>query len=653
MDIIELKNISKTYHLGKIDVPVLHNISLTISEGEFVAIMGHSGSGKSTLLNILGLLDKPSQGQYFLASKETSKLSDDELAGLRNVFMGFVFQQFNLLPRMTAKENTALPVIYSSRKEESGKETALLEKVGLGARLLHKPTELSGGQQQRVAIARALINNPLLILADEPTGNLDSKSAEEIISILKELNDSGITIVMVTHEPDLAGAAGRTIRLQDGVIVSDETKKDKAASRSAPGRSAIANVSHKVVDILRIKDYFIQAFRSLLSNKTRSALSILGVLIGVASLIAMLALGKGAQEQVRKNISSLGSNLLAVRASSHSRGGVSLETGSVTRFTLQDADEIKEKISGIERVVPYVGGRGQVVYGGKNWNTQMLGTTTDYPGARNMYPKTGRFFTAEETITRAKVAVLGKTIVDELFADKNPIGEYIKIKRIDFQVIGVFREKGASGFQNEDDKIVIPINTAMYRLLGKEYIDNIDVQVSDPDNMDYISDRIKNLIVALHRLPASKVDSIDIRNMADIQAAISSTTQAFSYLLGSIAFISLLVGGIGIMNIMLVSVSERTREIGLRKAIGANNKDILFQFVIESVAICALGGAIGIIFGSAASIILSKAAGWTTIVSWYSVVLAFTFSVLIGLVFGIWPARKASKLNPIDALRYE
>ncbi len=658
MNLIELKDIHKTYHIGKVDVPAIRGVSLNISQGEFVAIMGHSGSGKSTLLHILGLLDKPSKGTYFLAGKEVSQLSDDELAILRNKFLGFVFQNFNLLSRMSAKENVLLPLVYSSNnvyiKDKQSATLHLLKRVGLEERVNHKPNELSGGQQQRVAIARALINNPLVILADEPTGNLDSASAGEIIEILKELNNSGITIVMVTHEPDLAEAAKRIIKLQDGKVISDEiVEKNKKHTIGKEPEIFVHKISDNPFNFLRIKDYFVQAMRALLSNKTRSLLSILGVLIGVSSVIAMLALGTGAREDVKKRIASLGSNILNVRASSLRLGGVSVDTGTSIRLTMEDFYRIKSKISGVEKVAPYVTGRGQIVYKNKNWNTRIEGTTEDYPYMRNAVPTVGRFFTERERITRAKVAVIGNTVAKELFGEQNPIGEFIKIKRIDFQVIGILPIKGSTGWRDEDDRVVIPLNTAMYRLLGRDYIDFMDVQVSASELMDEVSDKIKKMIVNLHRLPETRSDVIDIRNMADIQETITATVKTFSFLLGSIAFISLLVGGIGIMNIMLVSVAERTREIGLRKAIGANHKDILFQFVIESIVICVLGGIIGILLGSTISLSLSKFAGWSTKISVPAVLLSFTFSVLIGLVFGIWPAKKASQLNPIDALRYE
>jgi len=661
---IELKNISKTYHIGEVAVSALKDISFKVSSGEFVAIMGPSGSGKSTLLHILGLLDRPDNGTYHLIGKDVSTLSQEELATFRNEFIGFVFQMFNLLPRLRARENVALPLVYTSdlknRKFSSPED--LLIRVGLGNRIDHNPNELSGGEQQRVAIARALVKNPKVILADEPTGNLDSSSAKEILKILKSLNDSGITIVMVTHEEELTRGAKRIVKLLDGRIVSDEyvagephTVSEERGELSSdlkihPTLGMRGRVRH--FNFFRLKNYFSQAMRSLRSNKTRSFLSILGILIGVAAVIAMLALGTGAREDIKKQLASLGSNLLTVRPEFHRAGGIALEAGTITRLTIEDAEEIK-KIPDVRRVCPGISGRGQVVYGNKNWNTRIRGVTPEYPFMRASQSEEGRFFNDAEMITRSKVALLGKTVVRELFEDENPIGEYIKINRINFRVIGILPEKGADAWRDRDDEIMVPLNTAMYRLLGKEYVDYIDVEVEDEKEMEKVQEEVKKLIMRRHNIPPAKEDTIEVRNMAEIQEAVSTTVRTFAWLLGSIAFISLLVGGIGIMNIMLVSVTERTREIGLRKAIGANNQDILSQFIIEAIAICLVGGILGILFGAAISGGLSKFAGWSTKVSVAAVLLAFLFSAGIGLFFGLWPARKASLLNPIDALRYE
>jgi len=651
---IELKNISKTYHIGEVDVPALRDISLKVSPGEFVAIMGPSGSGKSTLLHILGLLDRPDNGSYHLIGKDVSALSQEELATFRNEFIGFVFQMFNLLPRLKAKENVALPLVYTpdlkERKFSSPED--LLRKVGLGERTDHNPNELSGGEQQRVAIARALIKNPKIILADEPTGNLDSSSAKEVLKILKSLNDSGITIVMVTHEEELTKGAKRIIKLFDGRIVSDEYLSGgfHPLVRSEGESPRVLKIHH--FNFFRLKNYFSQAIRSLLSNRSRSFLSILGILIGVAAVIAMLALGTGAREDVKKQLASLGSNLLTVRPEFHRAGGVALEPGSVTRLTIEDAEEIK-KIPYVQRVNPTVSGRGQVIYGNKNWNTRITGVTPEYPFMADSQAQEGRFFSDAEMITRTRVALLGKTVIQELFENENPIGESVKINRINFRVIGTLPEKGATGFRDRDDEIMIPLNTAMYRVLGKEYVDYVDIQVENEKEMGTVQEEVKKLIMRRHNIPPAKEDTIEVRNMAEIQEAVSSTVRTFAWLLGSIAFISLLVGGIGIMNIMLVSVTERTREIGLRKAIGANNQDILSQFIIEAIAICLVGGILGILFGAGTSFGLAKFAGWSTKVSIGAVLLAFLFSAGIGLFFGLWPARKASLLNPIEALRYE
>ncbi|MDR0823176.1 MAG: ABC transporter permease [Endomicrobium sp.] len=654
MNVIELKNISKTYHLEKLEVPVLFGIDLTIKRGEFVIIMGQSGSGKSTLLNILGLLDKPSSGSFKLAGIEVSKYSDDELASLRNKYLGFVFQQFNLLSRISAYKNVALPMIYSNSKDETSQEkpSKLLHLVGLSDRMEHRPNELSGGQQQRVAIARALVNNPLVLFADEPTGNLDSKSTKEIIQILKNLNESGITVIMVTHEPELSSYASRVIKLQDGIIISDENK-NTVLDKDENSQSHI--YKKKVFSVSRIKDYFVQAIGSLRSNKVRSMLSILGVMIGVASLIAMLAVGKGAQKSVQEQVESLGSNLLTVQPGSAQRGGIASESGARLRLIYEDIDDLQANVEGIEGVAGIISGRAQVVGNGKNANTRIQGSSFEYERIRSIVPLRGRWFSKDEELERKRVVLLGRTVVANLYGDPdfNPVGEYVKIDRTDFQVIGVMPQKGSSGWRDEDDLVMMPLLTVLYRLAGTRYFNLLNVQVKTGADMDEVSQAITQRLLLTHRFLPTQTDAVQVRNMAEIQEAVSSMARAFSLLLGSIALISLLVGGIGIMNIMFVSVSERTKEIGLRKAVGANNKDILFQFIIESIFVCCSGGIIGIIFGAGASIIISKLADWTTSITLFSIVLAFCFSVIIGLIFGVFPARKASLLNPIDALRHD
>jgi macrolide transport system ATP-binding/permease protein len=656
MNVIELKNLKKTYYLGKLDVPVLHDIDLEIMQGEFVAIMGHSGSGKSTLLNILGLLDKPTEGSYKLVGVEISNYSDNELAALRNQYLGFVFQQFNLLPKLTILENVALPAMYASLKDKKEHEdpVKLLNMVGLSERIGHRPSEISGGQQQRVAIARALINKPLIIFADEPTGNLDTKSAREIIKILKDLNNAGITIIMVTHEPELTSYATRTIKMQDGIIISDEKVSDKSSvsAQQQPTRQ----FKYKSFSLSRIKDYFIQASRAITGNKMRSILSVLGVMIGVASLIAMLAVGTGAQKSVEKQLSCLGTNFLYISSGITKKGGISYETGDYMKFESEDVDDIKRNVPGIKYITGYKYKRVQIVANSNNHNMFLCGVSAAYANLKTAYPSIGRFFTEDENKERKKVILLGETVVEKIYKDKkfNPIGEHVKIDKIDFQIIGVLPAKGFNGRFDEDDLVIIPLNTALHRVVGDRKLDYMGAQVKDDVNMNEVTEAIKKRLLFTHRMPSSAQDAVEVSNMEDLRKTYSSTVRTFSILLGATAFISLLVGGIGIMNIMFVSVSERTKEIGLRKAIGANNADILFQFVIESIFVCCVGGIIGILLGTGISVIISKFADeWKTYITLFSVVLAFGFSVFTGLIFGVWPARKASLLNPIDALRHD
>jgi len=652
---IEVKNISKTYKTGKIGVRALRNVSLKIASGEFVAIIGPSGSGKSTLLHILGFLDRPDSGSYYLGKKEISKLTDDELAILRNRLAGFVFQQFHLLPRITALENAQLPLIYAGKRQLKDKAHDLIKEVGLAHREAHRSNELSGGEQQRVAIARSLVNDPLIILADEPTGNLDTKSEEEIVSILKRLNEKGKTVIMVTHEKEIAQNAKRIISMRDGEIISDEKIGAESETSSIPkdiSPNDALSQSHLAQGRAEFIDHLRQGLYAIKSHKMRSFLSMLGILIGVAAVIAMLALGEGAKESISQRLASLGSNLLMVRPGSHRFHGVSLESGAVTRFTIQDTDAIA-KLPQVKNVSPLVRGRAQIVYGNKNWNTQVEGTGANYAAMRASVPAVGRFFTEEELRVRQKVVLLGTTVARELFGDINPTGARIKINRINFQVIGVLPEKGAAGWRDQDDVAVIPVTTVMYRLLGKEYLDSIDVEVREANLMEKAQKSISELIIKRHRLSKDNEDAFQIRNMAEIQETIESTARTMTSLLGSIAAISLLVGGIGIMNIMLVSVTERTREIGLRKAVGARRMDIMTQFLIESIVLTFLGGIAGIVFGWCIAWLLAYFAGWATKVSTLSIVLATTFSIGVGIGFGLWPARQAAKLDPIEALRYE
>jgi len=647
---IELKGITKVYEMGGEPLRILKGVDLSVKEGEFVAIMGPSGSGKSTLMHILGLLDRPTAGSFKLFGREISELDDVELSYLRARILGFVFQQFNLLPRITAAENVALPQIYLGEKARPTEAGKYLAQVGLADRMDHRPNQLSGGQQQRVAIARSLVNNPKIIFADEPTGNLASDQSNEIMGIFRKLNDQGITVIIVTHEPDIAAWADRVIKLKDGMIIEDTSKK-KSSRKETDEHLKIPKSFF--LSWREVAENMGSSINSIISNKTRSLLTMLGIIIGVGALIAMMAVGTGAQKAIEKQMSSLGTNLLAVMPGNISHGGMSFGRGATSRLTLEDAAALPKMVANVTRTDSNVQGSAQLVYASQNYRSRVTGVTAVYPSMRAAEPYYGRFFSEDEDLALKKVALVGQTVATQLFGKENPVGKTMKINRKNFTVIGVLPMKGASGFQDQDDVVIVPLHTAMKVLLGKQYVDSIWVEVSDYKLMPKVQTDITALMRKRHGIPAYKDDDVSLMNMADLQSMLTGTIKTFSSLLGIIAGISLIVGGIGIMNIMLVSVSERTKEIGLRKAIGATRRAVLLQFLIEAVIISVIGGLLGIVMGAGSSLLLSKLSGWAVYISPMSVILAFGFSAGIGIIFGFWPARKASMLSPIEALRYE
>ncbi len=697
--VIRLVDLSRSFQLGDTEVHALQGVSVEIGRGEFVAIMGSSGSGKSTMMNIIGCLDRPTSGQFVFEGRDVARLSEPELADIRSGRIGFVFQSFNLLARTSALENVVLPLLYGAAaamtsRERNDRGRSMLTSVGLADRERNTPNQLSGGQQQRIALARALINNPAVLLADEPTGNLDTRTSHEIMEIIRRLNrEQGVTVIVVTHETDIAAYADRVIVMRDGKILSDEHQvavvtPDHTDAGATPEVTVNVNDATSSASASGLRPAFLSmifsaSLQALARNKLRSTLTMLGVFIGVAALIAMVAVGDGASAAVKKQLESLGTNMVVVQPGATTAGGVRAGAGSASTLTVIDAETILRDDPAVQRVSYLARQAGQVQYGDQNWSTAIQGVTPSYLDIVSWHIASGSTMTEQENDAAETVCLIGQTVYQNLFPPgEDPVGAVILIKGVPMRVIGLLAAKGQTGFgQDQDDLVMIPFSTAERKVLGVAapqtaqnlvsttypaaanafgisprmtgYVNSIYVQAGGADLVNTAIGQVRATLGQRHHIRTGQLDDFSVRNLSQIAEAQESSSQVMAALLAMVASISLLVGGIGIMNILLVSVTERTREIGIRMAIGARRLQVLLQFLAESVLLSVTGGVAGIVFGVLVSFIISTLAQWPTQVSFTAILGGFAFSAAVGIFFGYYPARKAANLNPIDALHYE
>ncbi|WXL26776.1 MacB family efflux pump subunit [Ectopseudomonas mendocina] len=640
--LISLRNITRSFNTGAIEVKVLHGIDLEIARGEFVAIMGASGSGKSTLMNILGCLDKPSGGEYLFAGHPVAELDTDGLAALRREAFGFVFQSYNLISSANALENVEIPAIYAGTPaaERHVRATDLLKRLGLGERLRNRPSQLSGGQQQRVSIARALMNDAEVILADEPTGALDSKSGQEVLALLKELSAQGKTVIIITHDREVAAHADRQIEIRDGLIVADSgAKKSEGAApvdfalNTTPAGAGAADVSEAVR----------MAGRALKANLFRTVLTLLGIVIGVASVVAMLAVGNGARQSVVDRISAMGTNLLSIRPGAPNMPRSA--DGVTATLTAEDGKAIAQ-LPNVRDALGEQQGSATLRAGNIDYKTSITATNASMTEVREWPVAQGAFFSEADERAYATVTVLGQTVAQNLFPEQNPVGQYVLIQNVPFQVIGVMSAKGATPWgQDQDDVALVPFSTGSLRLFGQRYVQSITAYIDDIERITETEEVIRQELLKRH----NGVEDFQIRNTASLLDAVTATQDTLTILLGSIAAISLLVGGIGVMNIMLVNVTERTREIGIRMATGARTGNILQQFITEALVVSAIGGVLGVLLGLGVAWLL-RMFGTSVEFTLAPVLLAFGCAFATGLIFGLMPARKAAHLDPVQAL---
>lgn len=645
--LLELNEVSRLYTNGEEETVVLNKVSLTINAGEMVAIIGASGSGKSTLMNILGCLDKPSSGEYKVAGQSVAKMESDQLAALRREHFGFIFQRYHLMSHLTAEQNVEIPAIYADKNATQRKERAreLLARLGLGDRVDYRPNQLSGGQQQRVSIARALMNGGEVILADEPTGALDSHSGKEVMSILKQLNEQGHTVIIVTHDPLIAAQAERIIEIKDGKIINDNCHQTTANKVKKETNTVLAS-SYFGQIFGRFTQALDMAWRAMVVNKVRTLLTMLGIIIGIASVVTIIVIGDAAKSMVLADIKAIGSNTIDIYPGKDF-GSDSPEDRQA--LTLQDVFALKQQ-SYVQAVTPQVQFSTRLRRGNQDSPASVAGVSDDYFTVYAMKFSQGRSFTSDMIQRQAQVVVIDENTRQRFFPTKKEvIGEQIIIRNIPSTIVGVIAEKKSAFGNGQSLKVWVPYSTLNSRILNRSYLDSITVRAAEGYDASVAEQQIIRLLTIRH----GKKD-IFTYNLDSFIKAAESTTQTMQLFLTLVAVISLVVGGIGVMNIMLVSVTERTREIGIRMAVGARASDVMQQFLIESVLVCLVGGllGIGLSFGIAmvASIMLPD---WHFVFQPIALVSAFICSTAIGVIFGFLPARSAAKMNPIDALARE
>ncbi len=645
--LLEVKNLYKRFLLGDNEIEILKNINLTINRGEFVAIIGQSGSGKTTLMNILGCLDTPSSGEYKIDGKLTTDMDSDSLAKLRREHFGFIFQKYHLLNDLDALSNVEIPSIYANHPQNERRDRAkeLLDRLGLGERLHNRPNQLSGGQQQRVSIARALINGGEIIFADEPTGALDSSSGKEVMSIIRELNSIGHTIILVTHEPTIAAMASRIIEIKDGEIISDKNTVNATITQKLqkPASSEINPISAMMG---RFKEAFTMAVNAMFHHKLRTFLTMLGIIIGIASVVSVVALGEGSKQRILKDISNMGTNTINIY---RGYGFGDTRSAKVRTLTVSDMHALGD-LPFVDSVTPIVNNSANVSFENKSVSAQIKGVGEQFFQVKGIELDSGVLLDRSMIDGYTQDAVIDPNAKKELFGENsNPIGKVIIVDNIPIRVIGVTKKLSSMMGSDETINIWIPYTTAMGKMLGQSYLTSITVRLKDNVDSTASEEAISKVLKSRHG-----TKDFNLANLDSIRQTIESTTGTMRLLISMIAAISLIVGGIGVMNIMLVSVTERTSEIGVRMAVGARESDIMQQFLIESVLVCVVGGVLGIslalgigqIFGQMSSM-------FSMIFSTTSIIFAFACSTAIGVIFGFVPAKNAAKLNPVVALNKE